>query len=330
MRVIRIENYGEADTLQLVDEKDPSPSPGEITINVSYAAVGLVDVLLRRGVINVPTPFIPGVEVTEYVREVGSNVNGLKSGQPVAAMLYENMRGYAEQVKVKVNMAIALDDILSDKLTLASAAAGLGNLKTAYVILTEIAPINEEDTILIYGVTGGLGGAVSQVANAVGVGKVLGVSRSKVDSNFAQKMGFEPIQTDELEDRVFSLTNNRGVDLIIDPVGGKIRSQSLKLLKPLGRLIVVGDASGAGDVLLSSEKLWHGNIGAIGFQLGTYASLKPERTAMAAKKVLELVAEGKINADPADSLPLAEASKAHRRLEEGEVDGKLILEITQK
>lgn len=330
MRAIKIENYGEADVLQLVDEKNPSPNRGEITIDVSYAAVGLVDVLLRRGVMNVPTPFIPGVEVTGYIREVGADVNNFKSGQPVAAMLYENMGGYAEQVKVKASMAISLDDILSDKLTLAAAAAGLGNLTTAYVILTEIASISEEDRILIYGVTGGLGGAVSQVANAIGVGKVFGISRSKVDLKFAQKMGFEPVQTDELRDKVFSLTEDKGVDLIVDPVGGEIRSQSLELLKPLGRLLVVGDASGAGDVSLSSEKLWHGNIGVIGFQLGTYVSLKPERTAMAANSVLKLVAEGKINADPADFLPLAQASKAHRRLEEGEVDGKLILEIIQK
>ena len=313
-----------------VEKKDLSPSRGEIIIDVAYAAVGLVDVLLRRGVMNVPTPFVPGVEVTGYVHKVGADVKNFKSGQLVAAMLYENMGGYAEQVKVKANMAIALDDILSDKLTLASAAAGLGNLTTAYVILTEIAPIREEDTVLIYGVTGGLGGAVSQVANALDAGKVLGVSRSKVDSDFAREIGFEPVQTDELKDKVFSLTNNEGVNLIVDPVGGELRSQSLELLKPLGRLLVVGDASGAGDISLSSEKLWHGNIGAIGFQLGTYAALKPQQTVMAASSVLKLVSQGKIDTDPADSLPLEQASEAHRRLEAGEVDGKLILEIIQK
>src|SRR5689334_21970631 len=93
MRAIVVEAPGSVEALRLSDVADPSPAEGEVTIDVSYAGVGFVDTLFRSVAFDLPTPFIPGLEVTGHVRAVGPNVEGFTPGQPVAALLNDFGRG---------------------------------------------------------------------------------------------------------------------------------------------------------------------------------------------------------------------------------------------
>ncbi len=157
MRAMHVRSYGEVEEVRAVNLLDPSPGSGQVTSDVAFAAVGLVDVLMRRGLMGAPTPFVPGLEVTGRVREVGSDVGDLRPGQPVAATLHAGMGGYAERVVAPANLTAPLDGDGAKGVDLA-AAAGLGNLTTAYVALSQVAPLSRGASV--YGNAGVIGFAL--------------------------------------------------------------------------------------------------------------------------------------------------------------------------
>ena len=118
------------------------------------------------------------------------------------------------------------------------------------------------------------------------------------------------------------------MDLVLDPVGGALRAQSLDVLSPLGCLIVLGNASGETDVLQSSNDLWLGNKGVIGFNLGGLSREAPNQVAEAAREALGMVARGELHTDTTSVLPLEQAIEAHRRLEQRTTTSKLVLRIS--
>jgi NADPH:quinone reductase len=138
MRAVQVAAFGDPDVLTVAELPDPSPAPGLVLIDVSYSAVGLVDVIVRRGGIPFPLPFIPGLSVAGRVRAVGANVSGFEVGAPVAAFTAPpTFGGYASVVAVPAALVAQLDTS-AGRVSMEAGAALIVNGPTALLALTNL------------------------------------------------------------------------------------------------------------------------------------------------------------------------------------------------
>jgi NADPH2:quinone reductase len=327
MKAVVIPRFGAADVLEVREMPVPQPGPGEVAIDVAYAGVNYAEVLYRRGIADVPLPFIPGIEVSGSIRALGEGVRGLRVGQPVAALTIVKSGGYAEVAVTAADLTFPLDS-LPGSVDLATAAAFPSNTTTAYVILSEMARLMQGETILIHAAAGGVGSALGQVARSLGAENVIGTVSSVDKIDYAKSLGYDHVflRRDFVE-QVQKVTEGKGIDIVVDPVGSPTRIKSLELLRPFGRLIVMGNASNAEDVAVSTNHLWLTNKAVQGFNLAAYSAAFPEKTNRAGRAALELVACGKVSVAVTGVLPLEQASEAQRRIEQGVTVGKLVLRV---
>jgi NADPH2:quinone reductase len=215
-------------------------------------------------------------------------------------------------------------------LDLPAAAAFPSNATTAYMIMTEVAKMRQGETVLVHAAAGGVGSVIGQMARRLGGGLVIGTVGSPAKLEYAKSLGYDVVLLREhYEDSVMELTGGQGLDIVIDPVGGKLRREAVRILKPFGRLIAMGNAGGEEDVCQSTNELWFTSKAVLGFNLRQISALAPQRVAEAARKALSLAAKGDIRIDVTGVLELHEADEAHRRIEERSTTGKLVLKISR-
>lgn len=321
MRANVVTRFGGPDVLVMSDVETPRPGPHEVTVDVDAAAVGLIDVLFRRDGLSglVATPFVPGIEVAGRVRELGDGVQDLQPGQPVVTLSQPGIGGYAEVAQVPASLVVPLDGTPA-AVTARTAVANVPNLVTAVAALEDAAGLRPGDDVLVLGASGGLAGAFPAVAKSLGARSVTGVVGSSASAATARARGFDDVlTTDELAGL------DRRFQVIVEPVGGPARSAALRLLRPLGRMVVVGNASDTEQLLVGTNDLWIGNAGVVGLNIAGLLAAEPERVADLASRALDILARSNACV-PAEVLPLAEAAEAHRRLEARSVAGRLVLE----
>lgn len=327
MHAAIIEQYGQSDAITIAELPDPEPAPGEVTIDVDLAAIGLVDVLVRRGDFPFPLPLVPGLSVAGRIRALGAGVTNVSRGQPVAAFTAPpRMGGYATVALAPAALAIPLDTahgtIASDE-----GAIAIVNGPTAYLALAELGGLQVGDPVVVHGATGALGAMVAQLASYLGASPLIATVGSPAKRAHAESLGYTHVfsSSDDWPTAVRDLTNGHGAALVVDPVGGPLREASLRALRPLGRLIAVGHASEQPDAPVSPTDLWLGNQAILGLNVGALSAVDPERFAAAARAVFELIARRMVRVDVGGVLTLAEAAEAHRRLEARSVTGTLLL-----
>ncbi|MCZ8522666.1 zinc-binding dehydrogenase [Paenibacillus mucilaginosus] len=300
-----------------------------LTIDVAYAGVGYFEVLLSRGEFQsaFPMPLTPGLEVSGYVRAIGEGVEGFHVGQPVASMTLHDLNGFASMANVRPDLTVPLDQ-LGAELDLATAAASIVNLTTAYLALKDVYRMRTGDNVLVHAAVGGLGSFLGQVAKRLGAGKVLGTVGSAGKTKLAESLGYDElfVRSDFVE-QTLRATGQKGVHAVFDPVGGNLRKQSLEVLRPLGQLVVVGNASGDEDVNHSFNQIWFSNHQFAGFTLGGYSDSNPVETGKAAREALGMLARKEIHAEIQGVYPLEHAAEALSLLEERNTVGKLVLKI---
>jgi NADPH:quinone reductase len=329
MRAVSITTYGGPEVLELVDIPVPTPGEGEVTIDVKFAGVGFVDVLFRRGAFALTAlPLTPGIEVTGLVRQVGSGVHGLAIGMAVAALLNDFVNlpgcgGYAEVARARAALAIPLPP----NTDLSSAAAALVNGATAWLAIHELARLRRSESVFVPGATGGLAGLICQLARRVGASPINGTVSRMEKREAALRLGYDDILAAELSTEwLQNVYGQRGIDVVFDAVGGASRRIAFQHLAPLGRLVILGNASGA-DVAFSGDEFWHGSTTVQGLSLGRLTHLVPDKIATAAQEVLGLVANREIRTEPARVLPLSQAAEAHRLIESRSATGKMVLQV---
>jgi NADPH2:quinone reductase len=289
MRAVVVAAPGPAESLQIVELSPPSPGPGELSVDVEFAGVGFVDTLFRAGAFQLPMPLTPGIEVSGRVRDVGPDVVGFQVGQPVAALLNDFDRGpraggYAEVAVAHASMAVALPEDVD----LARVAAVLVNGVTAWIALHNLARLHVDDNVLVLGASGGLGSIASRLAAVHPARRVIGVVGNVAKRSSAAAACTDVILASDLDTAVNELTDGRGVNVVIDPVGGELRIQAFEQLAPFGRHVVLGNASGR-DQPISGDAAWLASRQLIGFSLGGVAHLMPEQISTAASAIVELV-----------------------------------------
>lgn len=324
MKAVTIPAFGEADVLRVDEIKVPEPGPGQVSIDVAYAGANFAEVLYRRGVVDVPLPFVPGIEVSGHVRAVGPDVEGLRPGQPVAALTIVNSGGYAEVAVTSADLVAPLDGL---GLGLDVAAAIPSNSTTAFLVLDRAARIEPGETVLVHAAAGGVGSQLGQAARQLGAGRVVGTVGGPAKIETARGFGYDDVVLrDELPDRVADLTGGRGFDVVVDMVGGPARRTSLDALAPMGRMIVMGNASGADDVGVSANELWFTNKSVAGFNLAAFSGAFPADAGRGLRRAVAAAASGDLRVQ-VEELPLEQAAEAHRRIESGATTGKLVLAV---
>lgn len=317
MKAITIPEFGGPDVLRLDEVELPEPGRGQVSIDVAYAGANFAEVLYRQGVVDVPLPFVPGIEVSGRVRALGPGVEGLRVGQPVAALTIVDGGGYAEVVTTSAELAVPLDGHgLGPEL----AAALPSNSTTAFLVLDRVARIEPGESVLVHAAAGGVGSQLGQAARLLGAGRVVGTVGSPAKIETARSFGY-----DEVVLRT-EVAGSGAFDVVVDMVGGTARRAGLDLLAPMGRMVVMGNASGAEDVGIPANELWFTNRTVSGFNLAAFSAAFPAQAGQALRRAVAAAARGDLRVR-VEALPLDRAAEAHRRIESGGSTGKLVLEV---
>jgi NADPH2:quinone reductase len=325
MHAAVVTRFGDPGVFELTELPDPIPGPGQVAIDVSHAAVGLVDVYIRQGLYKdrpgLPQPpYVPGLEVAGTIRSLGEGVEGLRVGEPVVTLSGTGAEGgYASVSVADAVMATSLEGTGVDP---ALAVAAVPNAATAYLALTGVAHLQPDEWVLVHGALGGLASAFPGVARTLGAAGVIGTVR-RASLADAQASGLPYDDVVASEDLAESVGGQR-FDVVVDPVGGQLRTDSLQVMAPMGRMLLVGNASGDWQHTVQTNALWGGSLAMLGFSIGFYLPAHPEQARPAAQRALDAVGQGLVSIRT-QTLPLGEATEAHRRIESGRVGGRILL-----
>ncbi|MBI3969256.1 MAG: quinone oxidoreductase [Chloroflexi bacterium] len=320
MRALRIYEYGEPDVLRLEELPTPAPGPGLVLVRVAAAGVNFADVQRRKGLYLEPTalPYGVGIEVSGTVAAVGSGVAGLREGQRVTGFV---RAGYAEYALGRPQMLFPIPDELDFERAAALPVQGL----TAYHLLRTAARLQARETVLIHAAAGGVGLLLTQLAKLMEAGTVYGTASSTEKQSLAEANGADVTLNYAEHDFVGWIKENtqgRGVDVVLEAVGGEVTTRSLSCLKPFGRLVNYGRSSGHGEPL-DVRALTAQNLTVTGFYL-TGLLQRSDLVAEGMRALFDHVASGRLHI-VVHPFPLAEAARAHAALEERATTGKLVL-----
>jgi NADPH2:quinone reductase len=324
MKAVQIDKTGSWDVLKYREVETPAPGPSQVRVKTAAISVNFADIMLRKGTYleTPPFPAIPGLECSGTIDAIGKNVKGLKAGQPVIVF---GPNCYAEYVLaesagvVTVPEGIDLDD----------AAALTVNYLTAYHMLHSMADIKKGQTVLVYAAAGGVGTAVIQLSKPGGF-TVIGLTSSDEKSAFARRQEADYIinyKREDVVDRVKEITQDTGVELILNSVAGDTFARDFEVLAPLGQIIWFGFAAGAPEKNLTEllQNNFRKSVGIRAFVIYTIAQVHPDWMKQSYEVLFRYLKEGTVKPHIFERIPLEDSPRAHRLLESGAVTGKLIL-----
>jgi NADPH:quinone reductase len=307
--------------LVYTDVDDVSGNDDTIIVDVRAAGVCFPDLLLSKGEyqLKLPPPFIPGVEAAGVVHWAPEE-SEFKVGDRVSA--FGVLGGYAEKVIAPLANVIHSPAELDD----AEAVSLLVNYNTMYFALARRAAMRPGDSVLVLGSAGGVGTAAIQVSRAMGASKIIAVVHRTGAMEFVESLGADVVLplTDGWAQAVREHTDGRGVDIVVDPIGGPAFDDAIRVLAIDGKLLVIGFAAGAIPTVKVNRLLLR-NVGVLGVAWGEYLNRVPGSAALFAWGLSQLVSLG-LKPPPPQRYPLSEASAALQALADGGVFGKLVLE----
>jgi NADPH:quinone reductase len=307
--------------LVYTDVDDITGNDDTIVVDVRAAGVCFPDLLLSKGEyqLKLPPPFIPGMEAAGVVRWAPED-SEFAVGDRVSA--FGVLGGYAEQVIAPLANVTRSPAELDD----AEAVSLLVNYNTMYFALARRAAMRAGDSVLVLGSAGGVGTAAIQVARAMGASKVIALVHRTTAMDFVGSLGADVVLplTDGWAQAVRDHTDGRGVDIVVDPVGGSAFDDAIRVLAIDGKLLVIGFAAGAIPTVKVNRLLLR-NIGVLGVAWGEYLHQVPGSAALFSWGLNQLVAAG-LKPPPPQRYPLSEGSAALQALADGGVFGKLVLE----
>ena len=321
MRRVVCQEWGPPESLVIVEEPDPHPGPGRVVVEVAAGGVNFVDALFVAGTyqIKVPPPFTPGSELAGTVAEVGEGVTGVTVGDRVLSSL--GLGAWASHVDVP---AAALTPV-PDGLDLPTAAALVQSYCTAWFALTRRISVRPGERVLVLGAAGGVGLAAIDVARALGADVIAAASTSEklADATAMGAGSTIAYETEDLKARARELSGG-GVDVVVDPVGGRHTDAALRALGVGGRLLVIGFAAGSIPSLPANQVLLN-NRSVVGVDWGAWAMRNGDDQAALLGEVLGAVADGRVHPSAPSQRPLDEVGAVLRDLLERRLRGKVVL-----
>ncbi len=308
MKAVQIHAYGGPEVLTYEETSRPGPKPNEVLIHTHAAAINPVDWKTREGFLKERTPYsfplILGWDVAGVVEAIGAEVKDFKVGDAVYAMPGLSVGGYAEYVAVPTSTVAAkprsLDYIQAASVPLAAL--------TAWQALFDHANLSTGQRVLIHAASGGVGSFAVQFAKVKGA-RVIGTASTNKQA-FVKALGADEVvdyRTTRFEEVVHE------VDVVLDLVGGETQERSWPVLKSGGIIVSTVSPPDAGIATSHSVRSAHFGAQAIAAQLS---------------KIAALIDAGQVKTVVETVLPLQEARRGHEMLQEGHVQGKIVLQTT--
>ncbi len=325
MTAIAINGKGGPEVLVPRDMPVPEAGPGQVLIKVAASGVNRPDVLQRKGLYPAPKGHseLPGLEVAGTVAAVGSGVTRFKSGDRVMALT--NGGGYAAYCLADEGVTLPIPAGMDD----ATAAAIPETFFTVWHNVIERGALKAGETILIHGGTSGIGVTAIQLAKAFGA-RVLTTAGSAEKCAACLTLGADRAIDYKKEDfaEVIKIeTQGKGVDVILDMVGGDYIDKNIRSLADDGRLVNIAFLNGSkAEIDFMRVMLKRLTITGSTLRVRT-PSVKAAIARAVEEKALPLIASGKIKVLIDSTFPLAEAAKAHARMESSQHIGKIVLVV---
>lgn len=326
MKAVVLRAFGSIEGAAVEDVPDPVPAPNEVLVEIALAPVNFVDSLVMEGKYQFlpQLPFTPGKGPVGTVQAVGAAVTRFRPGDRVLAMAEQG--GYAQAACVDQDQCYRLPDSLSFE----DAASVSLTCDTAWFALVERARLRPGDRVLVLGASGGVGNAAVQLAKAKGADVIAGISSPareagvrRAGADHTIDLGRDDLR-DSLREQVHALTGGKGVDIVIDPLGGDFFDAAIRALAWRGRLVVIGFAAGRIPTLKANYLLLK-NIEVSGLQVSDYRKRMPDMMRTCFEDVFDLHVAGRLSMPPAVRFDLADHGKALRQLVDRKLSSRAVL-----
>lgn len=317
MRAFQISAQGQPPHLTRIDL--PPPGPGEVRVKIAACGLNFADLLMIEGKYQdtPPAPFVLGLELAGTVEACGPGVTDLPPGTPVA--VYAGHGGLAEAG----NFPAARCTPLPPGMDLADAAAFQIAYGTSHLALEHRAALRPGETLVVLGAAGGVGLTAVEIGKRMGA-RVIACARGADKLQIARDAGADAVIDVETPDLRAALRALGGVDVVYDAIGGAAGTAAARALKPGGRFLVIGFASGSHPDLPLNHLLVK-NIAVHGFYWGGYLALDPQALARSTRTLLEWYAEGGLHPHIGAHFPLEQAAEALELLRTRRSTGKVVV-----
>ena len=326
MLAVVVNEINKLSSIEVREIEPPQPESHQVLIESMAAALNFPDLLQIRGKYQIvpATPFVPGKEAVGVVVAVGTDVEHIQLGNRV--LVEVDYGAFAEQVAADAQRTF----VLPDEIEMPTAVAMGLVYQTAYIALTERAALRAGEIVLVTGASGGIGLASVQLAKAFGA-TVLAATSDPTKFDAVRYAGADHVidlsmtpLSDKLRDQVYGVTGGKGVNVVLDVVGGQAFDASLRSLAFGGRIVVLGFTS-AEISNIKANYLLLKNIAAVGMTINGYFAKQPEIVTAAQVEIINLWRQGKIRPNIHAELSLHEFANAFEMLENREVVGKVVL-----
>lgn len=329
MKAVRIHEDGGPEVLRYEEVADPEPGPGEVLVSLRAAGLNHLDVWVRKGLPSAPKPRILGADGAGVVTSLGEGVDGFEIGDRVVVnpgivhdgritVIGEHTDGTYCELKT---LPVAQLYPLADSLSFEEGAAFPLTFETAYRMLVTKAGVREGEWVLIWGIGGGVALAAFELCRALGARTIV-TSSSREKLERARGLGADAAVShadDDVVQAVKDATGGRGADVVVETVGEATWERSLAAAAQEGRVVVCGATSGHSPPA-RLYRLWWKQLVIYGSTMGLPSDFEG---------AYELIQAGRARVHVDSVFPLAEASKAHERLESGAQFGKVVLRIPE-
>lgn len=307
MKAVICEEFGAPEMLKFGELPDPIPGKNQVLIQVEVCGVSYPDLLIiqNKYQFKPELPFSPGGEVVGKIIELGEKVENLKVGDRVLALC--RWGGFAEKVAVESDRVFVLPDGISSE----TAASSLYTYSTSFYALKDRAQLTTGETLLVLGAAGGIGLAAVELGKALGA-KVIAAASSDEKLTLCKAKGADQTinyEREDLKGRIKELTNGLGVDVVLDPVGGKYTEPALRGIAWKGRYLIVGFANGEIPKIPMNLPLLKG-CSIVGVFWGNFSKLEAEQNRSNMNQLYDWIQEGKITGHAAVEYELEDAKKA--------------------
>jgi len=322
MKAILCKEFVQPDGLVYEEVESPKVKGGEVKIAVKAAGINFPDLLMIQGLYQMkpPFPFSPGAEVAGEVIEVGAGVTNRKVGDRVIGIV--NYGGYAEEVTAPALMTLPMPDGMSYE----DGAGFALTYGTSHIALDDRAKIQEGETMLVLGASGGVGLTAVELGKLMGA-TVIAAASTEEKLELTRKYGADHTINyveQNLRDEVKAITGGKYADVVYDPVGGDTFDTAIRCVAWAGRYLVIGFASGRIPELPINRVLLK-NTSLVGVFWGAYAINDPQTMQKSFQTLLTWYAEGKLKPHIDRTYPLENAAEALTFMANRKAKGKLIL-----
>lgn len=321
MRALHVTALDGPDALRAVDVPEPEAGPDGVVVDVHAAGVAWPDLLLSRGQYQLrpEPPFSPGGEVAGVVRSA-PEASGLRPGRRVAVLT--GVGGWQDTVVATAGSVLPLPDEVAFDV-----GAGLAfNYLTVVFALRRRARLQAGETVLVHGASGGIGIATVQLARAYGARVIAVVSTPDKERTARDAGADEVVPAQGFLAAAKELTGGRGVDVVMDPVGGDRFTDSLRSLAPEGRLLVVGFTGGEIPTVKVNRLLLN-NLGVLGVGWGAFLLVEPDYLQQQWAELAGLLSAGTLVPLPVQTRPLQDAADVLREMDARTLTGKVVLTL---